>query len=356
MRWSRANPAPCLKAIPGLFHFYAANLATPWPLRKAMAICFLPPGGHARHAPRENSRIATLVKIPDTGGKNWLQVDQKALIVLFDMPLSPGTSKPSDGKILTKPVWPQRILVAITLIVAVATLPSPPGTTTALDALLLALATVASISAMARQLPLQSVLFAAFITMLIGSAAHGLSARTAIPLGPLSFGEAVGPKLFNTAPWTIGLIWIVAVFNSRGVARLILRPWRKAKNYGFLQIGITAILALVFDLALEPFAHLKHFWLWLPTKIPVTWYGASPVCFLSWTFVVLLILAVITPFLIRKQPGKQSPPDLAPLALWLGALILFGVSAGQAGQWPALVLDSAAAVTVAIMAWRGVKW
>ena len=38
---------------------------------------------------------------------------------------------------------------------------------------------------------------------LIGGAAHGLSARTGLPFGPLSFGEQSGPQLFNTVPWTV---------------------------------------------------------------------------------------------------------------------------------------------------------
>jgi uncharacterized membrane protein len=268
----------------------------------------------------------------------------------------PGTLENTAGKTTVKPGWPHHLIVALTLALAVATLFNPPGTTTNLDALLLLLATASSISILTRHLPVQSVLFAAFITAFIGTVAHGLSARTGLPLGPLSFGESIGPQLFNTVPWTVGLLWIIAVFNSRGVARLVLRPWRKVKNYGFLLIGLTAGLALVFDLALEPFAHLKHFWLWLPTKIPVNWYGASPVSFLGWTFVVLIILAIIMPYLIRKQPGNPSAPDFAPLILWLGAMLLFAVNAARSAQWPALGLDVVAALLVAVFSLRGARW
>ena len=257
---------------------------------------------------------------------------------------------------VTKPAWPHRLILTLTLAVAVATLFNPPGTTSNLDALLLLLATAASISALARQLPLQSVLFAAFSTALIGGAAHGLSARTGLPFGPLSFGATSGPQLFNTVPLTVPMLWVVAIFNSRGVARLMLRPWRRVKNYGFLLIALTAVLALVFDLALEPFARLKHLWLWQPTKISVTWFGASPLSFLGWGFVSLLSLAIIMPYLIRKQPGNPSAPDYAPLALWLGAMVVFAINPAQAGQWAAVILDAVAAVTVLGFSWRGAKW
>ncbi len=252
--------------------------------------------------------------------------------------------------------WLHLLILTFTLALAAATAFNRPDTTTNLDALLLVLAAAGSISALARQLPLQSVLFAAFITALIGGAAHGLSARTGLPFGPLSFGTTSGPQLFNTVPWTVGLLWIVALFNSRGVARLVLRPWRRVKNYGFLLMGLTAVLALVFDFALEPFARLKHLWLWQPTKIALTWHGASPLSFLGWTFVSLLILAFIMPYLIRKQPGNPSTPDFSPLALWLGAIVLFSVADAQAGQWAAVAVNGVLAGAASFFSWRGAKW
>jgi uncharacterized membrane protein len=260
--------------------------------------------------------------------------------------------KPADGAAVKKN-WPTPLLLALTFAAAVVTFFHTGGEW---NALLLGFAVAASLSAQARRLPLQSVLFAAFITALIGAAADGLSAETGLPRGPLSFGEAGGAQLFHFVPWATGLIWIVAVFNSRGVARLILRPWRTVKNYGFWVIGLTAALSLVFDLALEPFARVKHLWLWQATKIPVNWHGASPLSFVGWTFVTLIILAFVTPFLIRKQPGEQRGPDFAPLALWLGSLTLFAVNSAQAGQWPAVIFDATAAAAVGLLAWRGARW
>ena len=271
-------------------------------------------------------------------------------------PNSGPVQNPSVATTLKKKDWPHHLILTLTLLAAVATLFNPLGTTSNLDALLLLLATAGSISALARQLPLQSVLFAAFITALIGGAAHGLSARTGLPFGPISFGATSGPQLFNTVPPTVLLLWIVALFNSRGVARLMLRPWRRVKTYGFLLMGLTTLLALAFDVALEPFARVKHLWLWQPTKIPVTWHGASPLSFLGWTFVALLILVIIMPYLIRKQPGNPSAPDFSPLALWLGAIILFTINAAQAGLWAAVSVNVTLAVIATTFSWRGAKW
>jgi uncharacterized membrane protein len=120
---------------------------------------------------------------------------------------------------------------------------------------------------------------------------------------------------------------------------------------------VTAVLAVGFDLALEPFAaHVKHFWIWQPTKLHVTWHGASPLNFLGWGCVVVLILAFATPTLIKKQPGNSRKIDFSPLAIWLGALTLFAAGCASAGFWPPVVLDAVLAVAATGFAIRGAKW
>lgn len=272
------------------------------------------------------------------------------------MSLPEGFSGNARSSTASKPLWPLRLLLALTLVTAAASLFIPARQSAPVDAFALVAAAAASVAILARTLPLQSVLFAAFITALIGGAALGLSAQTGLPFGPVSFGNTHGPLLFNCVPWTVPFLWIVAILNSRGVARLVLRPWRKVKNYGFLLMALSLVLILAFDFALEPFARAKHLWLWQPTKISLTWQSASPLVFLGWTFVSGLILAVIMPYLIRKQPGNPSGPDFAPLALWLGALVVFGVAAAGAGMWPAVILDGVLGLIVAGLCWRGARW
>ena len=232
-------------------------------------------------------------------------------------------------------------------------LPGKPGW---LEALLILLATAATITALARQLALQNVLLAAFLIALLGGAVHALGATMEIPFGPFIFGAEAGPQLFRTLPWALPLIWVVVILNSRGVARLILRPWRKIRNYGLWLIGLTAALSLLFDLAFDPPAsRVKHYWLWMPTKFPVAWQGAPLVNFLSWAAVSLLMLAVVTPVLINKNPARRGP-DYFPLAVWLGALLLFGTVSALHEMWPAVVLDGACVVLVASFAIRGGRW
>ncbi|HSY17470.1 MAG TPA: carotenoid biosynthesis protein [Candidatus Acidoferrales bacterium] len=225
------------------------------------------------------------------------------------------------------------------------------------DAVIITLAALASIVALNRQLPLQNVLSAAAITALIGGAVHGFSARTSMPLGPVVFNSQTGPQLFNAVPWPVPLLWIVAVFSARGVGRLILRPWRKVKIYGYWLIGATSVLVLAFDIALEPYAwHVRHLWLWQPTKLALNWHGASLLCPLGWGCAALLILMFITPSLIRKQPGSSSTVDFHPLVVWLGALLLFAAGSAGAHLWWSVGADALIATVTVALAVRGARW
>jgi len=225
------------------------------------------------------------------------------------------------------------------------------------DAVLLALATASTVAALSRRLPLQNVLWSALIIAVIGGTAHALGEITALPFGPFVFGPGAGPELFKTLPWPIPLLWVFVVLNSRGVARLILRPWRKTKAYGFWVIGFTTALVMLFDFALDPFAsRVNHYWFWTPTKVPVTWQGAPLVNFISWAFASLLMLAFVTPLLINKRPKGKSSPDYHPLGLWLGALLLFAGAATLKGLWPAAVADAGIGAVTAVFAIRGAQW
>jgi uncharacterized membrane protein len=263
------------------------------------------------------------------------------------MPLPASTSKYL--------FWVLNALLAVTFVAEL----FAPKSHGPLDAALLVLAAVTSMLALARQLPLQNVLGVAAIAALIGGLAHGLSSNpnVSLPFGPIVFNTVLGAKISGSLPWTLPLLWVFVIFNARGVARLILRPWRKVKKYGYLLIALTTLLAVAFDLALEPFAGpVKHFWNWQPTKISLTWQGATPLNFLGWLCVALLIMMLVTPSLIRKQTGGPTAPDFHPLILWLGALLLFAVGFACAGLWIALAVDSVLAAVTALLAVRGAKW
>ena len=221
----------------------------------------------------------------------------------------------------------------------------------------LVLATTAStLVSLSRQLPGQNVLLSAVVVAAIGGLAQAIGALTGIPFGPCVYTHAAGPRLLDVLPWWIPLAWIVMILNSRGVARLVLRPWRKTHTYGLRLIGLTAALSLVFDLGLEPFAgRVKGCWLWSPMRLDVNWYGTPATHFAGWALTALLILAFATPALINKSPAKH-PPDYHPLVIWCLLNLLFAAGSITHPFWVAAAFSSGAALTAAFLAVRGARW
>lgn len=246
------------------------------------------------------------------------------------------------------------LLVLVALLVQLR-LPGKPGWP---EAVLVLAATAATLTSLSRQLPGQNVLLAAIVIAFIGGVVHGVGAATGIPFGPFTYTDAAGPRIFDTLAWPIPLVWIVAVLNSRGVARMMLRPWRKLPTYGFWLIGITAALTVLFDAALEPFAVVvKRYWLWSATKLPFAWYGVPLTNFLGWLVTVLLMLAFVTPVLIDKRPRPiKRPADYHPLVVWLLAMGLFATGTATRHQWTAAGFCIAVGLAAMTFAIRGGRW
>lgn len=272
----------------------------------------------------------------------------------------PDATNPVDalGRLAT---WSASLLalasygIALAALIGDLRLPGKPGWP---DALLLFTATLATLAALARHLPVQNTLLAAAIIALIGSGAHSLGAATAMPFGPFNYTTEAGPRLLDILAWPMPFIWVVAVLNSRGVARLILRPWRKLRTYGFWLIGTTVALTVLFDGGLEPFAAVvKRYWLWQPTRLPITWGGAAVTNFLGWLLTALLIMAFAAPALIDKRARPiHRAPDYHPLGVWLLAMLLFATGAALRELWLPVGFCAVTSVVVAVFAVRGARW
>ena len=219
------------------------------------------------------------------------------------------------------------------------------------------LALAATLLAMGRDLPPQNVLMAALVLALIASVADLINVKSGIPFGLRTYSDHLGAELFGLLPWAVPVIWALAIFNSRGVARLILRPWRKLSKYGFWVIGLTCALTVLLDFNLEPFASATNrWWIWrMPPAVPA-WQTAPCVNFLGWAVTTLLILAFVTPWLINKNPRRSAPPDYQPLALWLVFNLLPAVSDAVHHLWLAAGCNVLISVVVAVFAVRGGRW
>ena len=224
------------------------------------------------------------------------------------------------------------------------------------EALLPLLAAATSLLALGKRLPLQNVLMAAALIAGLSSLITAVGALSGIPFGPIVYGDAVGQQLFGVVPWTLPLLWLVLIVNGRGVARLIMRPWRKTNYYGFWVIGLTCALAVLFDLGFEPYAvTVKGYWLWLTGKTVLSWHTAPWVNFFGWLISALGILVFTIPWLINKQPIKRAV-DYHPLIVWL--LLNLWVATGNAlhDLWPAVAVTALGNAIAMVYAVRGARW
>ncbi len=220
---------------------------------------------------------------------------------------------------------------------------------------LLLLACCVALANAARNLPLQNVLAVACVVGGMGGLAHGMSAVTGIPFGPCVYTLDIGRLVFDFLPWPMPFVWITFVVVSRGTARLVLRPWRSCRSYGYCLLGLSVALIIVLDLALEVFASkIFNYWEWRPTKLQVDWYGVPLVNFLGWAMTGFLILAFVTPFLINKSPRPAPRADLVPLLLWTCTSLVLAGAAFQGGAITAAVVQLCITLPVAVLAVWGV--
>ena len=206
------------------------------------------------------------------------------------------------------------------------------------DGLLLLVSVGTTLIGLTRHLPAQNVILAAVTIGVAGGAAASLSVVTGMPFGQLVYHPGnIGRLLFYPLPWTVPLIWVVAILNCRGVARLMLRRYRTARNYGLWLLGMTVLLALVLELSFEPFATVvKNYWSWKPTRIHSDWYSTPWINFVGWIVSSGLLLMFVTPALINKRP-VQLPPNYHPLLVWEVLSCIFLTACARGHLWGATV-------------------
>lgn len=87
-----------------------------------------------------------------------------------------------------------------------------------------------------------------------------IGVKSGIIFGEYSYGAVLGPKILDV-PILIGLNWVVIILGAVIIAKSF------TGNHLFSSL-ITGVLAVIFDLALEPAASKLGYWVWLQGDIP----------------------------------------------------------------------------------------
>ena len=131
--------------------------------------------------------------------------------------------------------------------------------------------------------------------------------KTGLIFGKYNYGSTLGIKLFDV-PLIIGFNWVFVILGSISISRLI------TSNI-FLSSIISAFIAFIFDLILEPIAIKLDYWSWSEGIIPLQNY-------LAW-FVIALISAFGFNYLNVKVNSKISLHYLLVQFIFFVTLLIF---------------------------------
>ncbi len=183
------------------------------------------------------------------------------------------------------------------------------------EALLVLFAAANTLATFSRELPWQNVLAASVLITLVSGASEGLAVLTGAPSAGF---------VASGSTWTVPLVWLIAILNGHGIARLVLFRWRKSRVYGLWLIGLAVLLVVLFGIGLRFFcaAHV------MLSRASISWLHL-----LYWGSTAALALVVALPWLIDKRPVERLPARL-PMINWMSLNFLFASAASLSGSWP----------------------
>ncbi len=212
---------------------------------------------------------------------------------------------------------------------------------------------------MARRLPMQNVVAAGLIIMGLSALAvatfayYGTSKETGV-----GFHDSFGPSLLNSnnkrlLPWLVPFLVLALCINSRETTRMLLRPWRREKNYGWWLLSVSAVLVVLASLTVEPFAmHVAKWWRWSGEISPSSWEGIPWTALIVWYVLALAVLWFAGPWFVVKRPLPVIP-DLSPVCVWLLLLLYFTIGNALHSLWLAVGAGVVVSAVVGLLAFRG---
>lgn len=181
---------------------------------------------------------------------------------------------------------------------------------------------------------------AAILWVLLGFYALGietLAIFTGFPYGHFGYSELLGAKLFGVTPWTVFLAWSPLMVGAWALAATMF-------SNAVLRAAAAAVIAVVFDLVLDPGAVRLGFWQYEGGGV---FYGVPVSNFLGWLVSGAVGAALVEVFVWARKPLLPVPVQLATSAL---LMIVFWTAISVFGgmRWAALI---GFAVIVAMVFW-----
>ncbi len=212
---------------------------------------------------------------------------------------------------------------------------------------------VAGVSAavvLCRRLPAQNVAGGSLALLGLSVFWCALSARNGVPLGRVEYSNRLGLRLLGLVPVTLPFLWTGLLLTGRETARLMLRPLRRDKFYGYYLLLVSSVLLALAEVALEPYAtQVVGWWAWPEATL---WQGLPWGTLLAWLLSAAFMLMMATPWLVPKRPIPTTPTLHSP-AIWLGLAAWFTLGDLRHGLWGPGLIALAGIVVVAVLTWQG---
>lgn len=212
--------------------------------------------------------------------------------------------------------WLFSVQVVWSIAAAAGLLPGPDRPW--LDLMLLGTAVVLSLLSLAKNLPLQNVLAAAAVLILVSG---GIQACLFL----LHFGQSavgISPALLLVA---LPALWVVAAIVCRTMAKQTLQPWRQARTHGYHLLVLTSLLMTAFWFCIDAYAESRGYWDW-----ERSWRGDLIYRLLFWFCAGAALQIIATPWLLNKRPRVESPV-FSPVLVWTGILLWLALAEALAG-------------------------
>lgn len=168
------------------------------------------------------------------------------------------------------------------------------------------------------------------VTLLIPYLAEALGLRYGVIFGRYEYTEKIGPKGIFGVPYAVAAIWPVVLYIGFLESLLLtgLGHTQAATVAPWVLALMTAAIATLSDLVIEPIMVDNGYWVWSPMQKVSGWkWGTIPLInFVSWfltSFVTVFVaLQVTTPIPYSQFP---EPWFLALPLLWIGLACLYSI-------------------------------
>lgn len=171
-------------------------------------------------------------------------------------------------------------------------------------------------------------LFASLVIALFSYGVETLGVQTGFPFGSYRYTDILSPVLLGGVPLPVIFAWLTIIIAVRN---LTIRPPRLVGSRFSISIAISALLATLLDLVLEPVAfHIERYWIWLAPG-NIAYYGVPLMNFVAWFVVSLVLLGLVNIILLRAfafldlTSFSSRLPLNVPTWLYFANVFMFGL-------------------------------